>query len=74
MKPSQQYRLCPHCGQPGKTEIDCKRCDTHEFICEDCSQIEFKKETCSKNCAHHYELHPERKAAKQFIPYEHEEW
>lgn len=74
MKASEQYKLCPHCGQPGKTEIDCKRCDTHEFICEDCAQIEFKKETCSKNCAHHYELHPERKAPRQIQPFETEEW
>lgn len=74
MKPSQQYRLCPHCGQPGKTEIDCKRCNTNELICEDCAQIKFKKETCSKNCAHHYELHPERKAERQILPYKNENW
>jgi len=74
LQPSQIYRLCPHCGQPGKTEINCKRCDTPELICEDCSQIEFKKNTCSKNCAHAYELHPERKAQKQVVPYELDEW
>lgn len=74
MQPTKQYSLCPHCGQPGKTEIDCKRCDTHAAICEDCAQIEFKKDTCSKNCAHHYELHPERKAPRQIVPYEQENW
>jgi UPF0176 protein len=74
MQPSAQYKLCPHCGQPGKTAVTCKRCDTFDFICEDCSQIEFKKDTCSKNCAHHYELHPERKAPRQVVPYENEEW
>ena len=74
MKPSTQYRLCPHCGQPGKTPVDCKRCDTHEFICEDCSQLPFKQVTCSKNCAHHFELHPERKAPRQVQPYENEDW
>lgn len=73
LKPSSQYKLCPHCGQPGKTEIDCKRCDTHTMICEDCSQIEWKKDTCSKNCAHHYQLHPDRKASRQVLPYELEE-
>lgn len=73
LKPTKQYNLCPHCGQPGKTEIDCKRCDTHMLICEDCVQIEWKKDTCSKNCAHHYELHPGRKAARQILPYELEE-
>lgn len=64
MQPSKQYKLCPHCGQPGKTEIDCARCDKHGFICENCAQIEFKKNTCSKNCAHHYQLYPKRKAIK----------
>ncbi len=65
LKPSQQYKLCPHCGQPGKTEVDCKRCDTHTFICEDCAELNWKKETCSKNCAYQYELHPERKGVRQ---------
>lgn len=74
MQPSAQYKLCPHCGQPGKTVVTCKRCDTVDFICEDCAQIEFKKDTCSKNCAHHYELHPDRKAKRQVVPYENEEW
>jgi UPF0176 protein len=74
LKPSSQYRLCPHCGQPGKTPITCKRCDHHEFICEDCAQQEFKKETCSKNCAHHYALHPDRKAERQVQPFETEDW
>lgn len=74
MKPSTQYKLCPHCGQPGKTEVICKRCDTHDYICEDCAQIEFKKDTCSKNCAYQYELHPERKAPRQPLPFENEEW
>ena len=73
LKPTKQYDLCPHCGQPGKTEIDCKRCDTHMMICEDCHQLEWKKDTCSKNCAHHYQLHPERKAARQIPPFELEE-
>lgn len=74
MNPSQTYRLCPHCGQPGKTAIDCRRCDTPEMICEDCSQLPFKKETCSKNCAHHFELHPERKAERQVLPFKNENW
>ena len=65
LKPSQQYKLCPHCGQPGKTPVDCKRCDTHTFICEDCAELDWKKDTCSKNCAYQYELHPERKGVRQ---------
>ncbi len=74
MKPTRKYRLCPHCGQPGNTEIDCKRCDSHELICEDCATLPFKQVTCSKNCAHHFELHPERKAERQVLPYENEDW
>lgn len=70
LKPSNQYKLCPHCGQPGKTEIQCKRCDSHDFICETCAEIKWKQDTCSKNCAYQYELHPERKAAKQIVSYE----
>lgn len=70
LNPSTQYKLCPHCGQPGKTEIQCKRCDSHQFICEDCSDLKWKQDTCSKNCAYQYELHPDRKAAKQIVSYE----
>ncbi|MBC7754290.1 MAG: hypothetical protein H7Z71_08640 [Moraxellaceae bacterium] len=65
LKPTQQYTLCPHCGQPGKTKIDCHRCDTPMQICEDCIKLEWKKDTCSKNCAHLFKLHPGRKSARQ---------
>lgn len=74
LKPSEQYKLCPHCGQPGKTPIECRRCDTETLICEDCSEIKIKQVTCSKDCAHHYELHPDRKAPRQIQPFETEEW
>lgn len=70
LKPSQKYGLCPHCGQPSEIKITCKRCDTEELICEECTRIEFKKDTCSKNCAYQYKLHPERKSAKQWVPFE----
>ena len=63
--PSKQYKLCPHCGQPGKTPLDCKRCDTSTFICENCAELDWKKDTCSKNCAYQYELHPERKSVNK---------
>ena len=65
LKPTQQYTLCPHCGQPGKTKIDCHRCDTPMQICEDCIKLEWKKDTCSKNCAHLFKLHPGCKSARQ---------
>lgn len=70
LAPSLVYDLCPHCGQPAKTEIQCKRCDTHQKVCDECLKIEFKQETCSKNCAYQYELHPDRKAAKQLAPWQ----
>jgi len=72
LQPTKQYDLCPHCGQPAQTAIDCKRCDTHQIICEDCAQLEWKKETCSKNCAYQLELHPERKGKRQPLSYEDE--
>lgn len=69
LQASNQYKLCPHCGQPGKTAVDCKRCDTHTFICEDCADLTFKQDTCSKNCAYQFELHPDRKSAPQARPF-----
>lgn len=65
LQPTRKFGLCPHCGQPGSQTIECKRCDTESFICHDCLQVDWIKETCSKNCAHHYKLHPERKGPKQ---------
>lgn len=73
LMPTKKYHLCPHCGQPGNTQVECKRCDTHSHICENCAQLEFKKDTCSKNCAYQYKLHPDRKAARQVLPYENED-
>jgi len=70
LQPTTRYGLCPHCGQPSGQEITCKRCDTVELICEDCAELEWKKDTCSKNCAYQFELHPERKAPRQVMPFE----
>lgn len=70
LQPSTQYKLCPHCGQPAAHPIECKRCDTTALICEDCEKKDWKKETCSKNCAHHLELHPNRKGQRQVVPFE----
>lgn len=67
---SKTFKLCPHCGQPGKTQITCNRCDSHAVICEACEQLEFKKVTCSKNCAHHYELSPHKKGHKQQVQFD----
>lgn len=70
LAPSQRYTLCPHCGQPAETVIECKRCDYQEKICTTCLQEPVKKETCSKNCAQQWKLHPGRKGARQLLPFE----
>lgn len=70
LKPSTKYKLCPHCGQPAEVKISCARCDTETLICTDCEKKEIIQKTCSKNCAHHFKLHPERKGPRQLLPFE----
>lgn len=65
LNPSEKYKLCPHCGQPGSIKKDCVRCDTEYVICDKCEQKEVVGSTCSKNCAHHVRLHPGRKGPRQ---------
>ena len=47
LQPSEIYRICPHCGDPGTLAIDCSECGRSTTLCEDC---ETKASTCSKNC------------------------
>lgn len=70
LQPSTKFKLCPHCGQPAETKIECKRCDTEALICEACLELEWKKDTCSKNCAYQFSIHPDRKGKHQFLHYE----
>lgn len=56
LKPSETYRLCPHCGQPAAVRIDCIQCGTEEIVCQSCLDREKQFHTCSKNCAHHFRL------------------
>ncbi len=65
LKPSEKYGLCPHCGQPAKQSVDCVRCDSKIRICDACLQLPIKQKTCSKDCAHHENLRPGRKAKPQ---------
>lgn len=51
LKPSKQYWLCPHCGNPGQVKTECKRCGQEAKICQSCAG---EKPTCSKNCQYHY--------------------
>lgn len=69
LQPTQKYGLCPHCGQPSSVAIQCKRCDTETMICVDCEKLEWKNITCSKNCAYQHQLHPDRKAPPQIVPW-----
>jgi UPF0176 protein len=70
LKPTQTYKFCPHCGQPGALKKECVRCDTEYHICEKCVEIKIKQDTCSKNCAHQWEVRPNRKGSHQFRPHE----
>lgn len=56
LAPSKTYRLCPHCGQPGKTKIECIQCHIPSINCDECLEKEPQYHTCSKNCAHHYRM------------------
>lgn len=51
LNPSTRYKLCPHCGQPGHTQVQCFQCGTEAVICHHCKAKGVK--TCSKNCEHH---------------------
>lgn len=64
LKPTTKYGLCPHCGQPGTTKIECLRCDQPNWVCAPCMKLEYNK-TCSKNCAHQFKMHPHRKGPHQ---------
>lgn len=64
LKPSQVFKLCPHCGQPAKDKLSCLRCDTETYVCEKCLEHEHMK-TCSKNCAYHYQRAPGEKGLSQ---------
>lgn len=64
LRPSQTYKLCPHCGQPGATQLQCRKCECDATVCEECVQAEHLQ-TCSKNCAHHYQRDRESKGRQQ---------
>lgn len=53
LKPTRNYRLCPHCGDPAQTKIECVQCGIPSIVCDECLQKSDEYRTCSKNCAHH---------------------
>lgn len=68
LKPSEQYSLCPHCGDVSNTPSSCKKCDSDFLLCPKCDAKKTEDpslETCSKNCRHHYQLRPEAKGPQQ---------
>ena len=65
LRPTQNFKMCPHCGQPSNDKIACRKCDNDAWICENCIKDE-NLQTCSKNCAHHYRRNPSTKGRKQF--------
>lgn len=56
LQPTQKYKLCPHCGQPGSTKIECKQCGESSVNCDKCLESAPEHHTCSKNCAHHFRM------------------
>jgi UPF0176 protein len=49
LRPSQTYALCPHCGDPAATVIECP-CGAGGKVCAVCNEI-LERRTCSKRCA-----------------------
>ena len=52
LHPSDRYRLCPHCGDPGDQLIECSRCGKEAVICKECNDIS-ERQSCSKDCCYH---------------------
>lgn len=52
LQPTKTYKLCPHCGNPSKDNLDCSLCGKNAPVCHRCAEREDRR-TCSKNCAHH---------------------
>lgn len=50
LQASEQYALCPHCGDPGNVRICCTRCTTKGAICKQCKAFP-ERNSCSKDCA-----------------------
>ena len=71
LKPSNAYKLCPHCGQPADQTVICPRCSADAVVCPDCTAQDITR-TCSKNCSHHYTLRPGQKGKSQKQGYRYE--
>ena len=52
LQASKTFGLCPHCGNPGAENIECKKCGKAARVCGGCLQ-QPALHSCSKNCAYH---------------------
>ena len=50
LQPSNQYGLCPMCGNPGDVKAECTICATESKFCSEC--IQKSAATCSRQCRH----------------------
>lgn len=62
LEPSSRYKLCPHCGNPAVSQIECGNCSAACVVCEVCLTQENLK-ACSKNCSYHLDRKNGRQAA-----------
>lgn len=62
LSPSRTWELCPHCGDPGCTEISCAFCERGAKICASCAEIA-ERRTCSQDCAYRLKNDHPRKVA-----------
>ncbi len=53
LQPSQTYKLCPSCGDPGTEAMNCAHCKSPFTMCGACI-AKGAAVTCSKNCRHHF--------------------
>ena len=62
LQPTRKWSFCPHCGQPGKCQMNCAFCGTETVVCEACLEKE-EFHTCSHDCAYKMIHHPSRLVA-----------
>ncbi len=61
LQPTTNWKLCPHCGQPGNRPISCSFCGDPAWVCEDCEKLEGGP-SCSHDCEWKLSHHPSRRA------------
>lgn len=60
LQPSSNFKLCPHCGDPGDQLISCTHCRKDAIICKDCKNLSESRSTCSKNCEYQFRFQKAR--------------